>query len=291
MRRNVVVNTDGLIKRTWAFIAHDPRHYQIAILSTLIALGVSKFGFHLPLWHAFACIGASLCTQFIGDKVVKRKFDIRSPLITSLSLTLLLRTGSIWLSLAAGVLAIGSKYFIRVNGKHIFNPANFGIVVVALLFTSAWVSPGQWGVAPLLALLIIGLGGLVTSKAKSWDISLAFLGFYAGLVFFRALWLGDPLTIPAHQLQSGAILIFAFFMISDPKTSPNARGGRMLYACLVASLGFAMQTFMYHSAGIIYALVLTAPLVPLFDKYFPAKIYHWPKTIKGVSHDQKIKIT
>ena len=294
MQRNVVVNTDGLIKRIWAFIAYDPRHYQIAILSTLIALGVSKFGFHLPLWHAGACIGASLSTQFIGDRILKRKFDIRSPLITSLSLTLLLRTGSIWLSLAAGVLAIASKYFIRVNGKHIFNPANFGIVVMALLFTSAWVSPGQWGVAPLLALLIVGLGGLVTSKAKSWDISLAFLGFYAALVVSRALWLGDPLTIPVHQLQSGAILIFAFFMISDPKTSPNARVGRVLYAGLVAGLGFGLQTFMYHSAGVIYALVFTAPFVPLIDKYFIAKAYQWPTRIqpqKGVSHDQKINIS
>ena len=269
-----------MLRRSWSFIAYDPRHYQIAILSTLIALGVSKFGFHLPLWHALACIGASISTQFIGDRILKRKFDIRSPLITSLSLTLLLRTGSIWLSLAAGVLAIASKYLIRVNGKHIFNPANFGIVVTALLFTSAWVSPGQWGVAPLLALLIVGLGGLVTSKAKSWDISLAFLGFYASLVLSRALWLGDPLTIPIHQLQSGAILIFAFFMISDPKTSPNARAGRVLYAGLVASLGFSLQTFMHHSAGVIYALVFTAPLVPLIDTYFKASAYQWPTRIQ-----------
>lgn len=292
MQENRVVGIVGRFKRIWGFMAYDPRHYQIAILSTLIAVGVSQFGFHLPLWHAVSCIGSALFIQFIGDKFLKRNLDIRSPLITSLSLTLLLRTGSVWLSLLAGVLSIGSKYLIRVRGKHIFNPANFGIVVVALLFTSAWVSPGQWGVAPLMALLIVGLGGLVTSKAKSWDISLAFFGFYAALVVSRALWLGDPLTIPAHQLQSGAILIFAFFMISDPKTSPNARVGRVVYALLVASLGFSLQTFMYHSAGVIYALVFTAPLAPLFDKFFKARAYQWPiytQPLKGVSHDQNIE--
>ncbi len=218
MQRIQAANVGNMIKQGWGFVVYDPRHYQIAILSTLIGIGISQFGFQLPLWHVVSCISASLVTQFIGDKYLHRRFDIRSPLITSLSLTLLLRTGSIWLSLAAGVLAIGSKYLIRVNGKHIFNPANFGIVVIATLFAKAWVSPGQWGVAPLSALLIVGLGGLVTTKSKSWDISLTFFGFYGALVLSRALWLGDPLTIPLHQLQSGAVLIFAFFMISDPKT-------------------------------------------------------------------------
>ena len=133
------------IAKLWRFCVLDPRHYQIGILSSLILLGISKFGFHIPWWHALACVGSALITQFIGDKFSRKRFDVRSPLISSLSLTLLLRTGSVSLSIAAGVLAIAAKYLLRINGKHIFNPANFGIVVVALLFTGAWVSPGQWG--------------------------------------------------------------------------------------------------------------------------------------------------
>ena len=275
----------------------DPRHYQIGILSSLILLGVSKFGFHIPWWHALAVIGSALGTQFVGDKVLRRKFDVRSPLISSLSLTLLLRTGSVSLSITAGVLAIAAKYLIRVNGKHIFNPANFGIVVVALLFTGAWVSPGQWGTAPLLALWFAGLGVLVTTKAKSLDLTGAFLGFYAALLFGRALWVGDPMAIPIHQMQSGALLLFAFFMISDPKTTPNARAGRIAYTAVVALIGFILQFAFYQSAGVIYALILTAPFVPIFDKLFPAKAYQWPtfsKSIscpKGVPHDENITIS
>ncbi len=279
-------------RRLWAFFVLDPRHYQIGILSSLIAIGISQFGFHLPLWHALACVGSALTTQLIGDKILNRRFDVRSPLITSLSLTLLLRTGSIWLSIAAGVLAIASKYLIRAKGKHIFNPANFGIVIVALLFTGAWVSPGQWGTAPLLALWLAGLGVLVTTKAKSLDLTAGFLLFYAAFIFARSLWLGEPMSIPVHQMQSGALLIFAFFMISDPKTTPNARKGRIAYAALVALVGFVLQAFYHQSAGVIYALVLTAPLVPLFDRVFPAKIYQWPKPTQpktGVSHDKTIQ--
>jgi Na+-transporting NADH:ubiquinone oxidoreductase subunit NqrB len=271
-----------------AFLA-DPRHYQIIVLSSLILLGTFHFAFQLPWWHVVACISSTVGTQAVADKIIGRKFDARSPLISALSLTLLLRTGSVTLSIAAGVLAIGSKYLLRWNGKHIFNPANFGLVILSLLFTGAWISPGQWGTAPIFALFLLGMGGIVTGKAKRWDVSLTLLVSYAALLFGRALWLGDPLSIPVHQLQSGALLIFAFFMISDPKTTPDARIGRVLYAIMVATLGFTIQFAFYNAAGIILALILTAPLVPLIDRIFPSGRYHWPKftlsSPKGVSHE------
>lgn len=260
----------------WQALLRDPRHYQIGVLSSLILLGLFHFSFQLPWWHVVGCIGSTLVTQFFADRMVGRRFDVRSPLISALSLTILLRTGSVWLSIGAGVLAVASKYLIRLNGKHIFNPANFGLVVMALAFTGAWISPGQWGAAPIFAILLAGLGGAVTGKAKRWDVSVAFLVFYGGLVFGRALWLGDPLAIPIHQLQSGALLIFAFFMISDPKTTPDARKGRIVYAALVAVVGFTIQFGFYNAAGIILALILTAPTVPLFDKVFKDDKYQWP---------------
>jgi len=295
MQKTRLASNGGGLQKAIAFLSNDPRHYQIGVLSSLILIGVSSFGFHLPLWHVISCIGASLATQFVGDKILGRKFDVRSPMISALSLTLLLRTGSIWLSLAAGVLAIGSKYLIRFRGKHIFNPANFGLVVLALLFTGAWVSPGQWGTVSWLAILLVGLGGIVTGKAKRWDVSLSFLGFFAIFLLARTLWLGNPISIPVHQLQSGALLIFTFFMISDPKTTPNARLGRVLYAGLVALVGFVLTTFYYQSAGVIYALVLCAPFVPAFDYFFKDRLYQWPKfqpssqSPKGAVHGKPIK--
>jgi len=270
-----------------AFLIKDPRHYQISVLSSLILLGVFHFAFALPAWHVISCLGSALGTQYLADKITGRRFDPRSPLISALSLTILLRTGSISLSIAAAALAIGSKYLIRFQGKHLFNPANFGLVVVSLLFSGAWISPGQWGTAPIFAILLLGLGGVVTGKAKRWDVSLAFLGFYASLVVGRALWLGDPLTIPAHQLQNGALLIFTFFMISDPKTTPNARFGRVLYAALVATIGFTIQFGFYNSAGIILALILTAPTVPLFDRIFRDELYQWPTLFPNLQSSRK----
>ncbi len=278
-------------RRSLGRIMRDPRHYQIAILTSLILLGIGKFGFEIAWWHAVGSVSSALLTQFAFDKILARKFDFRSPLISSLSLTMLLRTGSVTLSILAGVLVVVSKYLIRVNGKHVFNPANFAIVIVAVFFSSGWVSPGQWGTAPLLALWLAGLGVLVTTKAKSIDLTLGFLASFAIFVFIRALYLGDPASIPIHQLQNGALLIFAFFMISDPKTTPNARNGRLLYSALVAFLGYVLTFHFYHSAGVIYALILTSPLVPLIDRFFKAPIYQWPTaTQTGEKHEKIIRI-
>jgi Na+-transporting NADH:ubiquinone oxidoreductase subunit NqrB len=275
-------------------LLRDPRHYQLSVLSSLILIGLFAYSFRLPWWHVVGCVGATLVTQALADRfVAKRPFDPRSPLISALSLTLLLRTGSVSLSILAGVIAVGSKYILRWRGKHIFNPANFGLVIVSLIFSAAWISPGQWGAAPVLAVLLLGLGGIVTGKAKRWDVSLALLASYAALLFGRAIWLGDPLAIPVHQLQSGALLIFAFFMISDPKTTPDARAGRVLFAALVATVGFAIQFGLHNSAGIILALILCAPLVPLIDHLFRGTRYAWPQFFPtkaipsktGPSHD------
>lgn len=266
--------TERLVGLVRSFLA-DARHAQIAVLATLICLGLTVFQFQIAWWHGLAVLGAAMTTQWVGARVVHVPFDWRSPAITAASLTLLLRTDAVALSALAGVLAIGAKFMIRWRGKHIFNPANFAIVVLALSLPGAWISPGQWGAAGWFALMLAGLGLAVSGKAKRWDVSLAYLASFAAIVIGRALWYGDPLAIPLHQLQSGALLIFAFFMISDPMTTPNARPARLIHAALTAALGAFIVFDFYRADGIVIALILTAPLVPVLDRIFPSSRHVW----------------
>ncbi|MGB5511517.1 MAG: RnfABCDGE type electron transport complex subunit D, partial [Woeseiaceae bacterium] len=97
----------------------------------------------------------------------------------------------------------------------------------------------------------------------------------AAMLFARAVWLGDPLTIPAHQLQNGALLIFAFFMISDPKTTPDSALGRVLFATLVAGVAYVIQFIYYVPNGAIFALIISAPFVPLIDARLRGQRYQW----------------
>ena len=256
----------------------DPRYYQIAVLGTLVTYGIVALDFGVRAENAFAIVITALAVQFAGTKLAGLpRFDPLSPLITSLSLTLLLRTDLALVAALAALIAIASKFLVRVRGKHIFNPANVAIVTLMIASDHAWISSGQWGSAALSAFALACLGFIVLTRAKRAETTVGFLAFYALLLFGRALWLGDPLTIPVHQLQNGALLIFAFFMISDPKTTPNTGVGRLLYAMLVASIAYTIQFVFYEPHGPIIALIIASPVVPLIDLIFNGRAYRWER--------------
>lgn len=269
----------------------DPRYYQIAVLSSLLLFGVLVLDFGIHWQNAVAIVATALAVQYLGSRYARLpRFDPLSPLITSLSLTLLLRTDEIMLASIAAIIAIGSKFLIRVGGKHVFNPANVALVTLMLASEHAWVSSGQWGSAVTGAFALACLGFLVLTRARRAETTIAFLVFFAALLFGRAAWLGDPLSIPMHQLQNGTLLIFAFFMISDPKTTPDSPRGRILYAAIVAAVAFTIQFVYYTPNGPILALIMSAPLVPLIDRLLRGRHYQWlrqdtptGKPVKGVS--------
>ena len=261
----------------------DPRYYQIGVLSSLVLYGVIALDFGVRLENAVVIVATALAVQLAGTRVAGLpRFDPLSPLITSLSLTLLLRTDLVVVAAAAAAIAIGSKFLVRVRGKHVFNPANVAIVSLMVFSNHAWISSGQWGSAALGAFALACLGCVVLTRAKRAETTIAFICAYSLLLVGRALWLGDPLSIPLHQLQNGALLLFAFFMISDPKTTPDTPTGRITYAMIVASVAFTIQFVFYQPHGPIIALVLTAPVVPIIDLIFHGRIYQWDRPAAGL---------
>jgi Na+-transporting NADH:ubiquinone oxidoreductase subunit NqrB len=271
------------------FRPRDPRYYQIAVLGTLVTYGVTVLEFGIHWYNAVAILVTAMAVQFAGTKLAwLDSFDPRSPLITALSLTLLLRTDQVLLAVLAAAIAIGSKFLVRVNGKHVFNPANVALVPTMLITDRAWVSSGQWGSTAIVAFALACLGLLVLTHAKRAETTVGFLAVYAGLLFGRALWLEDPWSIPLHQIQNGALLLFAFFMISDPKTTPNTARGRYLFSGIVAVIAFAIQFVFYEPNGPILALVILAPLVPLIDALSRGQHYQWCRS-QPVMHQSHFK--
>jgi Na+-transporting NADH:ubiquinone oxidoreductase subunit NqrB len=257
-------------------IARDPRHYQIAILSALLAYGILGLDFDIDAGSAAAILSTALLTQYVCTRVCRLpSFDLRSPLISGLSLCLLLRTDDFELALLAAIVAVASKFLLRVNGKHLFNPTNIAVVALMALTGRVWVSPGQWGNIAFFGFLMACLGGLVVNRASRSDVTYAFIGFYMTLVFGRSLWLGEPLSIPIHRLQNGALLLFTFFMISDPRTTPNSRAGRILFALLVACGAWYIQFRLFRTNGPLWSLAIGSFTVPLIDWLFPAGRYEW----------------
>lgn len=254
----------------------DPRLYQILILSSLLVYGVTRLDLEIRPGRALFLLAVALLAQYACTRAWRLPaFDPRSALISGLSLCLLLRTNSAGLAALAAGAAIASKFALRVRGKHIFNPTNFGIMATMLATGGVWVSPGQWGNAAFFAFLLACLGGLVVNRAARSDVTYAFLAFYLAVLFGRALWLGQPPAIPLHQLGSGAFLIFTFFMISDPRTTPDSRAGRILFALLVAVGAGGIQFVLYRLNGLLLSLFFLAPAVPLIDRLLPGGRYTW----------------
>ena len=83
------------------------------------------------------------------------------------------------------------------------------------------------------------------------------------------------MTIPVHRLENGALLLFTFFMISDPKTTPDSRAGRILFAALVAFGGWYISYRLFRTNGILWSLAAGAILVPIIDALLPATRYQW----------------
>lgn len=253
----------------------DPRWFQIAALSSLLVFGLAKRAFEIDASDIIVVFATVLATQWAMSAVFAVRFEAKSALITGLSLTLLLRAGPLWPLAAAGFIAIASKFLIRVRGKHLFNPANIGIVAVTVLTGAAWTTPGQWGTAVWLAALIAGIGAFVTWRASRLDVPLAFLGVYALLIFVRAAFLGDPLSIPVLRLQNGALILFAFFMISDPKTTPDGLWPRIAFAVATAALAYVFVYRFHRADGAFLALALVCAARPFIESFDRARRYEW----------------
>ncbi len=279
----------------------DIRDYQILFLGLFLVLGIGTRDWTLRPEFIGVAIATCLATQWILSLVIShwslannidasgatlrerqgrtrrvgQSLNIRSALITSLGLSLLLRADH-WTTMAiAAAIAIASKFIFQVGDKHFFNPANFGIISALILTPDAWVSPGQWGEEWWYGLLFVGTGGMILQRVGRWDTTAAFLGSYSLLEAIRNLWLGWTWDVYWHRLMSGSLLLFALFMITDPRSIPNSRIGRVVWAICIAGLTFILRNYFFVSTAVFWALFALAPLTILLDVLWLAPRFAW----------------
>jgi Na+-transporting NADH:ubiquinone oxidoreductase subunit NqrB len=269
-----------LFRSIWS----DARHLQILALTSLLATNFAVIDFGAGIVTSAIALIACLLAQVVCSRLAKIPLDVRSPLITGLSLSLLLRAEEPWMHAIAGVIAISSKFLLRINGKHVFNPAGLAIVVLLSSSSGVWISPGQWGARIWFAALVGFLAIMVLQAARRTDIAIFFFVSYAALLFARTEWLGDPWAIPLHQLQNGALLIFTFFMISDPRTSPDSPLGRFVFAFVIAAIAHYLAFFVQVRPALYFALIALSPATTLIDRVLPAPRFAWTTpAFKGAS--------
>ena len=280
---NVAVVAEGAPARSlrigraaYPLVLPNPRdarlHLAIVIISIHV-LGQVAFDFRVTV----AQILAAILTAGAIDLVVTFARDRRvvwpaSALLTGSGIGLILRdahtsAGNTWGTqrwyLFAGVsaLAMTTKYVLRWRGQHVFNPSNIALVAAFLVLGSGRVEPLDFWWTPLDgwmvfadALILIG-GILITRRLGLFAMGAAFWLSLAASIGVLS-WSGHAITTtwsvaPVSGLHfwwtivsSPEVLIFTFFMLTDPKTMPAARVARIVFGVavgLVATLLAAPQ--------------------------------------------------
>ncbi|MBL0356603.1 MAG: RnfABCDGE type electron transport complex subunit D [Chitinophagaceae bacterium] len=266
----------------------DARYFQMAFQLAFLCYGVFFLHWRAEWWNYSLFVGSGLLFQFIADSVVAKKITLspltgsgwKSVLVSCFSLCLLLKTNQWEVCVVASAITIFSKYIFRFNGKHIFNPSALGIALAVYFSGYAWISPGQWSSNIVLFFAIICLGCIVVTRVQKLDVTLAFVGTYAGLLFVRqTIYLGWPTDFFIQSVTTGSLLLFSFFMITDPKTTPNHPVARIGWAVAVAAISFYLSTFKFINGAPIWVLVCTQPLVPLLDHLFKANRFEWKPAV------------
>lgn len=279
------------VHRKWHSVStllnSDARHYQLLFLSTFFLTGIFSLHWNLLPFQMLITFSTAFTTQYIMIKLLKLPMSaLKSATISSFSLCLLFRSDVWWIIIIAAFLTIASKGVFKIKGKHFFNPVNFGICATILMTHQGWISPGQWGSAGYWWFLIGMLGFIVITSAHRMETAFAFIASYGILFGFRILiyqqW---PVDFFLHQFTNGALLLFAFFMITDPASTPSHKQARIAWAMAVGILAFYLQAILWVTGAPLWALFFLSPLTPIIDHFFKAEKFKWEqtKTLSSIS--------
>src|SRR5512133_3650761 len=281
----------------------DPRLHLAAVIITLQVLGQTAFGFNLSIAQILVAIGTCAVLE-VGIAFFRQHVVMwpASALLTGNGVAFILRVPGTphgdwwslhgaWIFAATAAVSLLSKHLIRWRGRHIFNPSNFGLVLCFLVLGETRAEPLDfwWGPMSLwlaLAIALIVVGGLtILSRLRLLVVAGGFwLAFAAGIGVLAASghsmtarWHLGPITGSSFWwllVTSPEILIFLFFMITDPMTIPKGRVARVVYSVcvgLLATLLIAPQTTEFATkVAVLSALALVCAARPLLEWLLPA---------------------
>jgi Na+-translocating ferredoxin:NAD+ oxidoreductase RnfD subunit len=242
----------------------DPRWYLLAYLLSFNAYALLSPDFGRSPAKFAVSVSTCVLLDFILLRLKGLKFFPLSGLITSMGTVLLCETPSLWPYAFVGAAAILSKHLIRSDGRHVFNPLTFGLVV-GLLFESGdiVVVAGRWGGSPWVLAAVFALGVLAAYKSRRLDLSIAYLAATALANAARVAHGVNP-TMAFGPMTGAAFQLFTFFMITDPMTTPSDRRGRLIFGVALGLLDVALRANHFRNAP-FFALFVMNGLRPLWD--------------------------
>ena len=233
---------------------------QLAVFLAVgvVTLSVREQSFRF-LGFATMAVGFAVVFEACARYIKERRLGIsESAFVSGLIIGYVLSSDVPWfvVAVAAGT-AIASKYLIRPRGRHIFNPAAFGLCFVVLCMQA----PTQWR-GTYLWYIIVPLGFYVAYRIRKMEL-VAGYALAAFILFGAQSYAGH---IPFVSVFGYLSYFFIFVMMIEPKTTPVTAPGKFLFG-----MGVAFLIFVFTEAGIKFDAELASllgmnMLVPLLNK-------------------------
>jgi enediyne biosynthesis protein E5 len=250
----------------------DPRYVPPLFITFILIVGHLSYGILESYEKTALAIVAALATELVLGRIFFGKWlNLASAYITGISVGILIRSPALWPFALCSVISIMSKYVLRLKGRHLWNPSNFGICVLLFLApeTVAALSV-QWGNFKWPLIVIWVLGSVIIWRAKRIHISATYVASFFAFAFLRSLITGHawqaevaPITGPMYQL-------FVFFMVTDPKTTVRSKIAQCVVVFIVAFVEFLLRLNEVIYAP-LYALFIVGPTAMLIEKWWESR--------------------
>jgi Na+-translocating ferredoxin:NAD+ oxidoreductase RnfD subunit len=241
-------------------------------ITLILLVGNLSFGILESYSKTLLAIVTAVAAEMVLGRIFLHKWPHpASAYISGISVGILLRSPAFWPYALCSLLSITSKYALRVRGRHIWNPSNFGICAMLILASQAVASLSiQWGNNFASLVVIWVLGSVIVWRARRFHITLTYVVCFIALSFLRAYLTGDPWQSEIAPITGPMYQLFIFFMITDPKTTVRSRLGQ----CVVAVAAAVLEFFFRLNSSIyapLYALFWVGPTALLIEMWIDAR--------------------
>ena len=255
-----------------SWLTLENRYVPPVFITLILVVGHFSFGI-LESWDkTLLAIVASIAIEIVLGRIVYRKWpQLASAYITGISVGILVRSPALWPYALCGAISITSKYVLRVKGRHLWNPSNFGISAMLFLAGDTVASLSiQWGNYLWPMLVIWALGSIIIYRLKRFHITGIYVVCFVAFALLRSWLTGSPWQSEIAPITGPMYQLFIFFMITDPRTTERSKKGQCLVVFVVALVEMILRLNQSIYAP-YYALFIVGPCALLIEMWLDAR--------------------
>jgi len=275
------------------FFSLENRYLVPMFITCILAAAQLSFG----VLESYSRTAFAIVTALVVELVVGRLFwgqwpNLASAYVSGISVGILVRSPAMWPYALCSMLSITSKYVLRLKGRHLWNPSNFGICVLLVLAPEAVSSLGiQWGNYLPPMIIVWTLGSLIIWQAKRFHICATYVISFLLFAYVRSWITGHPYLAEVAPITGPMYQLFIFFMITDPKTTVQPKWGQCVVVFLVALVEMMLRLNESVYAP-LYALFQVGPAANLIEIWWhsrrsvPASAPPWSQNLSTAASQQ-----